>query len=236
VRAPTSLSPLLTDEQWLPIKQSLAAVGVDADTVTYRIGPSRHDPAGSDNPLREILPTIAQTCELAVCAQQRMVTPKRLAETQRKILEQAEELLSLLNDQYSGEFRASAAIRNYLRNRSMVPRTAGPADTLRAALETFIAKLATDRQAALAKGSSHGKLNATAHRLYWGECMSVWRGNVRPNLKDKYAERFLRACSTPFFPNQTTTGAVASFVKYANSTAGSDKPPLQTLFPGPRFR
>jgi hypothetical protein len=87
------LRPPLTDEQWAKIKESLGHVSVDADTVAV-------EARNKQGPLREMLPRIAQGCDLEVYLRRKksFLTPTVLAERQEGTIELCKELLARLAD------------------------------------------------------------------------------------------------------------------------------------------
>jgi hypothetical protein len=65
-------------------------------------------------------------------------------------------------------------------------------------------------------GTSRGKLNRSLHRLFWAALRRIWLDNVGDDVKwtaSGHLAKFLIACSQPFFPEETTDGAITAFIE-----------------------
>jgi hypothetical protein len=193
------------EEDWQKIWRSCKAVDVDADSITVRI---RGLP-GEWLPLRQAVPLIAQGCDYTSRLQQQVLTPRELAKEQSHIID----LCSALRTRLDGP-------KNYNRfdpathHLQFHPRIYKLAWRVQAALEEFVAELERCRNELTTMGSDRGKGNSTAHNQFWKELTHIWDAHVNKDKQTaKYLAKFLLACSVPFFPEETTYGAVDAFVE-----------------------
>ena len=198
---PLKLSQLipLTDAQWQPIKDSLAAIGIKADQLTCT--------SIQDEPLlRDALPWIAAGARLTKQAP----TPKQAAAELQNTLKIAAVLLERLGDPSNYNWR-------FPRLRQMVSRESQALAGLLPPLKGFIAKLEHRFKTLVALEAalgSHSSRNARkAHSDFCRELTRLWLG-FNPNagkFKRRHLQRFLFACSKPFFP-EVTDPKIAAFV------------------------
>jgi hypothetical protein len=196
----------LTNEQWQEIKASLNKVGVNADTVRVKTGLGKQW-------LRDGLPIIAQGRDINSRLRKAFATPKQLAAEQNHTIELCKTLLARLDDPC-----------NYNR---VDPDTgwlqfSGFADLAahtRADLSALIAKLEHCRDELMAMGTSQGKHFQKVHVQFWKELDRVWHENVRVRWTAKDQTKFLVACSMPFFPEDTTYGAINAFIERGTASS-----------------
>ncbi len=199
----------LTDAEWQPIKDSLAAVGKDADQLTaptiIKGGPL----------LRKALPLIADSCVLDGRLKKRAPTLKQAAAQLQETLRTASGLLERLSDRSNYDW-----LNPYFRQ--MLFRESQARDELLMALKGFIAELEY-RLEVLVALEAHGMVFGSPRRTnaskvrnqFLRELTYLWQ-SFDPNagkFKRRHLQRFLFACSKPFFPNVTDT-KIAAFVDH----------------------
>jgi hypothetical protein len=193
---------VLSDAQWQPIKSSLAAVGINADRLTL--------PRIQGEPLlRKALPWIADGVRLAKQAP----TPKQAAAELQKTRKMATALLERLSEpsNYNWFFPRM--------HRMAFPESLAIAEIL-PPLKGLIAELDHRRKTLAALQSPRSKNARTVHNEFCRELTRLWL-ELNPNtgkLNRRHLQRFLFACSKPFFPEVADT-TIAAFVDHHFGTS-----------------
>jgi hypothetical protein len=188
---------VLSDAQWQPIKSSLAAVGINADRLTL--------PRMQGEPLlRKALPWIADGVRLA----KQGPTPKQAATELQKTQKMATALLERLSDprNYNWFFPGM--------RRMAFPESLAIAELL-PPLKGLIAELEHRLKTLAAIQSPQTKNACAVHNEFCRELERLWR-EFNPNtgkLNRRHLQRFLFACSEPFFLEVADT-TIAAFVDH----------------------
>ena len=193
----------VTEKQWQQIKAKLKAVGVNADAVRVKTGLGEW-------PLRQGLPLIAEGCDINSRVRKASSTPKQLAAEQNRTIELCKALLARLDDPH--HYNRVDPDTQWLH----FPRLANLAGRSREDLSALVAELERCRDELTAMGTSQGKHFQKLHGQFWKELMSVWRDNVAKDVDwqaSSHLANFLIACSMPFFPEETTDGAISAFIE-----------------------
>jgi hypothetical protein len=183
---------VITDAQWRRIKDSLRAVGINADQMTLRM-------LNGDIPLREALPYAAWTCAL-MKSKAHIPLPSEQANDLKAMIDRLRETLELLEP-----------MRLYFRDYSVYKSI--PFEPVRRELAKLIADLEHRRQALMASGSHRGKNTRKPVTEFWHGLTEEWL-RLEPqagHARRRHLQRFLLACADPFFPN-VTNKAAATFV------------------------
>jgi hypothetical protein len=192
----------LKDAQWRPIKTSLAAVDKDADQLTV--------PTIQGEPLlRDALPWIAETCNVDARLEKQTPSPKQVAAETQKTLTVAKALLERLSDPTNYDLFIPMWRGMLSPESQALPGLLPPLKGLTAELEFRLGLF----EKLSGPGSSR---NARKVRnQFWRELTRLWL-SFNPNsgkLKRRHLQRFLFACSKPFFPDVADT-KVAAFVDH----------------------
>jgi hypothetical protein len=198
----------LTDAQWQPIKDSLAAVGKDADQLTV--------PTIKGEPLlRKALPWIANEYVLEARLKKQAPTLKQTAAELQETLKTATDLLERISDPANYNW-FNPKFRNILFEESQAHAE------LLTPLKEFIAELDYRLEVlaclSVAFGNSSSMNACKVHNRFWRELTYLWQ-SLDPdagNLKRRHLQRFLFACSKPHFPGVTDKQIVA-FVDHSYS-------------------
>jgi hypothetical protein len=190
----------VTDKQWQPIKASLKDVGVNADEVRVETGLGEW-------PLRQALPLIAEGCHINLSVRKDSPTPKQLVAKQSRTIKLCKDLSAWLDDPCN--YDRTNPDKHWLQ----FPRLAGLAARARMDLSAFVAELECCREELTAMGTSQGQHFQKLHVRFWKELKRVWDGNVGGKRRAKHLTNFLIACSKPFFPEETTDGAINAFIE-----------------------
>jgi hypothetical protein len=182
---------VITDAQWRSIKESLNGIGIDADQVTLHM-------LNGDIPLRDALPYAAWTCALTK-SKPHNPTPSEQADDLKGMINRLRETLEQLEPR-----------RLYCRYCSLYKPV--PLEPARRELAKLTADLEQRRQALMAE-SHRGKHTLKPVTNFWrGLTEEVWLRQPQPgHARRRHLQRFLLACSEPFFPN-VTNKTVAAFV------------------------
>jgi hypothetical protein len=195
------------DPAWTKIKNSFAAVDVDADIVTadpgIGIGKFPHP-----WPLREALPYLAEAAAIAVAVQRIPPTPSAVAAEQRRTIKRCHDLLARLGDDDARHNRFDP--ETHWLQFPWLPRSERHA---RAAVLELVADLERAQRALAAMPTSRGSHLRAMHVQFWTALERIWRDNVRTKSTAKHLADFLFACSQPFFPDDTTHTAISAFVE-----------------------
>jgi hypothetical protein len=195
----------LTNKEWQKIQESFKAVGLNADTVMIKTGVGK-----CEWPLRYGIPLIAQCCDINSRLRKDSSTPKQLSAEQSRTIEFCRAVLARLDNP-----------RNYNRidpdtHWLHFPRLTHLAARTRQDLSALIAELGRCRDELMARGTSQGKHFQKLHVQFWKELTRVWHANVSADVKwqkGNHLASFLIACSEPFFPEETTDGAISAFIE-----------------------
>jgi hypothetical protein len=195
----------LKDAQWQPIKDSLAGVGKDADQLTA--------PTIKGEPLlRKALPWIANEYVLEARLKKQAPTLKQAAAELQATLKTATALLERLSDPSNHDW----LVPDF---RIMLFDESKAHAELLTPLKEFIAVLdyRLEVLACLSVALDNpSKTNARkVHNRFWRELTYLWQ-SFDPDagrLKRRHLQRFLFACSKPFFPG-VTDPQIASFVDH----------------------
>jgi hypothetical protein len=188
----------LTEDQWKKVRESFADVGVDADTVMV-------ETRNRQVPLREMLPRMAEGCDIVVRHMKDTPTPSQLATEQEQTIKLCKDLLARLSGQFTHVDYGILQNGRGSRRRQRICEN----------LEPFIKELEDCRDRLTAMGGNQGKSNNTAHNLFWKKLMLVWYAETGKGIArgQKYPANFLLACSEPYFPKETSPKAVDTFVQ-----------------------
>jgi hypothetical protein len=191
----------LSDAQWKSIKDSLAAVGRDAEQVMVqtRLGMGKW-------PLWEALPIIMRSCSLDWLLRKHLPSPIDVAEKINTTRAAVAALLDMLKDpaSYNG---SDPATHNF-----MLPRPES-LDSARMALATLLTELDDRHKALTERGNRRGKNTRRARNEFWRELTEVWLAlDVDTDRYwRRHLQRFLFECSKPFFPD-VSDGKIDAFI------------------------
>jgi hypothetical protein len=195
----------LTDAEWQLIKDSLAAVDKDADQLTV--------PMIKGEPLlRNALPLIADAHVLDARLEKQAPTLKQAAAELRDTLKIATDLLERLGDSSNYDWLNT-------RFRQMLFGDPQARAELLVPLKGFIAELEKRLEALAGFERGFGsprRMNARkVQNQFWRELTCLWQW-FAPNagrFKRRHLQRFLFACSKPFFPD-VTDSKIAAFLDH----------------------
>jgi hypothetical protein len=210
MRAPTKESGetrlsdvLLTDPQEQKIRESLEAVGVDADAVMV-------DTGLGEWPLLEGLPLLAARCELTARMRRVSGPPSKAAQTFDHTIELCNRLLHRLDDPWSYH-RIDPDIHDL-----QFPHLSSIVVPTRDNLKALAAELERCRETLVAMDGRRDPREL--HIRFWKALRQVWEANIREDTRwtnDQLAS-FVIACSEPFFAEATTDGAITAFIERPN--------------------
>jgi hypothetical protein len=194
----------LTDAEWQLIKNSLAAVGKDADQLTL--------PMFKGKPLlRTALPIIAEEHVLVARWVKQAPMVKQTAAQMQETLRIATGLLERLTERSNYDWVIP-------RFRQMCIEASQAPPELLVQLKDFIAGLegALEVMAVIEPFDSRRRKNALkVHTEFWRGLTYLWK-SFEPNAgrsKRRHLQRFLFDCSKPFFPD-VTESKIAAFVDH----------------------
>jgi hypothetical protein len=215
------MKPVFSDAHWKEIKQSLAAVGVNADTHSV-LDPRFSYPFATMQPLRDVLERYANFHNL-----EKPPTPFQQAKDLRETQAALKQMLATLK-------RLSTGTRNYpdypeihtyrARDGELHDLMAWKIDSLQTCIK---------RLRALGSSSKHSR--RTVQHKYWQALTDLWIvvtlfQNKKHPLPKKRLGQFLAACSRPLFGN-VSEGEIKLFlthVRLRNRRVKSDRR-LRTL-------
>jgi hypothetical protein len=195
----------LTDVEWQLIKDSLARVGKDADQLTV--------PTIKGEPLlRKALPLIADAHVLDARLEKQAPTLKQAAAELKKTQKIATELLERLSDRSNYDFLIT-------RFRQMFFEDPKSRAELLIPLKGFIAELEKRLEAMAGYEMGIGSPRRTNARKvrnqFWNELTYLWQSfdPKAGRFKRRHLQRFLFACSKPFFLD-VTDSKIAAFLDH----------------------
>ena len=211
---------ILTDDEWKKVKESFAAVGVNADTLEIQLFMP-----GLKWPLRDALTLIyehSDVSESTTVLPGDATTPLELVKKQNHTIKHCNDLIAWLDDSFNYNRSAdgrSIQVRSDTRHPNaglfQFPELNDLAHTAQLYLSALVTELERCRNELMAMGASRGGHFRKTHIEFWKELARIWHDNVGKDVKqqDKYLAKFLRACSEPFFTQETIKGgAVEAFI------------------------
>jgi hypothetical protein len=184
------------------IRNSLKAVGIDADAVMV-------DTGLGEWPLLEGLPLIAAGCELAARMRKVSGPSTQAADKFSDTIVLCNRLLDRLDDPWNYN-RIDPDIHDL-----QFPQLFSVVGRARDDLKALVAELNHCRATLAATSGRHDPREL--HIRFWKLIRRMWLANIREGTKwtnDQLAS-FVIACSKPFFPEATTDGAVIAFIERA---------------------
>lgn len=190
MRAPAAAPPIpgwwkeLTDAEWQSIKHSLAAVGIE------------------DAPLRDQLQWMAASGKRASRRLKDFPTPHQGAAQLKKTVDKLLEAVKLLEPDRCDYPLLDVELFSDMQ-------------AMRRELMEFVPKLEGHRHILMDMGSSRGKRTRKASNEFMRKltAMWIWLDPRAGNFKRKHLQRFLFACSNPFFPD-VTDETVEAFIDH----------------------